>query len=141
MPKRQRSHCRDRDELHVRRVSALEQAQDWWLAVADDPYAAPGIIRELLRCPSVVCDAPEAFQALAWARGAHGIILAGGGGALGVKLGDALHQDGTMRFRPELGLGEEADVDYMQSTVGLIWRALVLWMFLVLVVTVAHSLG
>ena len=80
-------------------------------------------------------------QALAWARGAHGIILASGGGALGVKLGDALHQDGAMRFRPELGLGEEADVDYMQSTVGLIWRALVLWMFLVLVVTVAHSLG
>jgi hypothetical protein len=25
--------------------------------------------------------------------------------------------------------------------VGLIWRALVLWMFLVFVVTVAHSLG
>jgi adenosylcobinamide-phosphate synthase len=80
-------------------------------------------------------------QALAWARGAHGIILASGGGALGVKLGDALHHDGAMRFRPELGLGEEADVDYMQSAVGLIWRALVLWMFLVLVVTVAHSLG
>ena len=46
-----------------------------------------------------------------------------------------------MQFRPELGLGDEADVDYMQSTVGLIWRALVLWMFLVFVVTVAHSLG
>lgn len=80
-------------------------------------------------------------QALAWARGAHGIILASGGGALGVKLGDALHQDGTVRFRPELGLGEEADVDYMQSAIGLIWRALVVWMFLVLVVTVAHSMG
>jgi cobalamin biosynthesis protein CobD/CbiB len=80
-------------------------------------------------------------QALAWARGAHGIILASGGGALGVRLGDALREDGTVKFRPELGLGEEADVDYMQSTVGLIWRALVLWMFLLLVVTVAHSLG
>lgn len=80
-------------------------------------------------------------QAVSWARGAHGIILSSGGGALGVKLGEALHQDGAMRFRPELGLGEEADVDYMQSAVGLIWRALVLWMFLVLVVTIAHSLG
>jgi adenosylcobinamide-phosphate synthase len=80
-------------------------------------------------------------QARAWARGAHGIILASGGGALGVKLGDTLHQDGSLKFRPELGLGDEADVDYMQSAVGLIWRALVLWMFLVFVVTVAHSLG
>jgi adenosylcobinamide-phosphate synthase len=80
-------------------------------------------------------------QALAWARGAHGIILATGGGALGVRLGDALHTEGAMQFRPELGLGEDADADYMQSAVGLIWRALVLWMFLVLVVTVAHSLG
>ena len=80
-------------------------------------------------------------QALAWARGAHGVILASGGGALGVKLGDTLHQDGSVRFRPELGLGDEAAVDYMQSAVGLIWRALVLWMFLVFIVTVAHSLG
>jgi adenosylcobinamide-phosphate synthase len=80
-------------------------------------------------------------QALAWARGAHGIILASGGGALGVKLGDALHEDGSVKFRPELGLGDEADVDYMQSAVGLIWRALVLWMFLLFIVTVAHSLG
>lgn len=80
-------------------------------------------------------------QARAWARGAHGVILAAGGGALGVRLGNTVHQDGALRFRPELGLGEEADADYMQSGVGLIWRALVLWMFLVLVVTVAHSLG
>ena len=40
---------------------------------------------------------------------------------------------------PSSGLGDEADVDYMQSAIGLIWRALVLWMFLVFVVTVAHS--
>lgn len=58
-----------------------------------------------------------------------------------MRLGDTLHQYGSMEFRPEMGTGEEADVDYMQSTVGLIWRALVLWMFLVLLVTVAHSLG
>ena len=81
-------------------------------------------------------------QALAWAARTHGVILATGGGALGVRLGDALHMDdGTLEFRPELGLGDEADVDYMHSTVGLIWRALVLWMFLIFIVTVAHSLG
>ena len=81
------------------------------------------------------------MQALAWARGAHGLILASGGGAIGVRLGNPVHQGGSMQFRPELGIGDEADVDYMQSAVGLIWRALVLWMFLMFVVTVAHSLG
>jgi cobalamin biosynthesis protein CobD/CbiB len=81
-------------------------------------------------------------QARAWARGAHGLILASGGGAIGVRLGDPLHETGgNVQFRPELGTGEDADVDYMQSAVGLIWRALVLWMFIVLLITIVHSLG
>jgi adenosylcobinamide-phosphate synthase len=80
-------------------------------------------------------------QARSWGTLAHGIILSSGAGAIGVRLGDPLHQDGSMEFRPEIGTGEEADADYMQSTVGLIWRALVLWLFLVLLVSVAHSLG
>lgn len=80
-------------------------------------------------------------QAIAWAARAQGIILASGAGALGVRLGGALRQGATVEYRPELGSGDEADVDYMQSAVGLIWRALVLWMFLLFVVTVAHSLG
>jgi len=80
-------------------------------------------------------------QALSWATHTHGIILAAGAGALGVRLGDTLHQHGTLQFRPEMGIGEEPDVVSMHGTVGLIWRALVLWMFLLLLVTVAHSLG
>jgi len=80
-------------------------------------------------------------QAAAWATRAHGVILASGGGALGVRLGDVLHQHGALLFRPEAGTGEEADADYMESAVGLVWRSLVLWMFLVLIVTIAYSLG
>lgn len=80
-------------------------------------------------------------QAPSWTADAQAILLASGGGALGVRLGDVLRQAEGVEYRPELGMGDEADVDYMQSTIGLIWRALVLWMFLVFVVTVAHSLG
>ena len=80
-------------------------------------------------------------QAAAWALESHGILLASGGGALGVRLGAALHQHGTLQFRPELGVGEEADTDFMQSAIGLIWRALVLWMFLIFLVSLAHALG
>jgi len=80
-------------------------------------------------------------QAQSWTMHSHGIILSSGAGAIGVRLGETLHQYGSMELRPEMGTGDEADIDYMQSTVGLIWRALVLWMFLVLLVTVAHALG
>lgn len=80
-------------------------------------------------------------QAQSWMRQAEGILLAAGAGAIGVRLGDALHEYGSVSYRPEMGAGEAADVVYMHSTVGLIWRALVLWMFLVLLVTLARALG
>ncbi len=80
-------------------------------------------------------------QAAAWTVPSHGILLAAGGGALGVRLGDTLHQHGTLHYRPELGLGDEADPDTMRHAVGLIWRALVLWMFLILLVSLANALG
>jgi adenosylcobinamide-phosphate synthase len=80
-------------------------------------------------------------QAAAWAEQPHGILLAAGAGALGVLLGDTLHQHGGLHYRPVLGLGDEADADQMQYAVGLIWRALVLWMFLILLVSLAHALG
>jgi cobalamin biosynthesis protein CobD/CbiB len=80
-------------------------------------------------------------QTPSWTASADGVLVASGGGALGVRLGATVHQGGTVEFRPELGTGEEADVDYMASATGLIWRALVLWLFLIFIVTVAHSLG
>lgn len=98
-------------------------------------------------CFAIVGDFEDAIycwrtQAAAWAVQANGIILAAGGGALGVRLGDSLHQsDGSFQFRPELGTGDDADADYMENATGLIWRALVLWLFLVFIVSLAHALG
>lgn len=80
-------------------------------------------------------------QATVWADEAEGIILASGAGALGVKLGGVLPQAGSEHLRPELGAGDPADADYLSSATGLIWRALVMWMMLISVVTIAHSLG
>jgi len=48
-----------------------------------------------------------------------------------------LHEEGGIVYRPQLGEGDDADVDYMQAAVGLIWRALVLWLFLILLATIA----
>jgi cobalamin biosynthesis protein CobD/CbiB len=81
-------------------------------------------------------------QAASWVPTEQGIILASGAGALGVKLGEPLREvGGGVIYRPELGVGEAADSDLMQSAVGMIWRALILWLAVVLLVTLAHWAG
>lgn len=77
-------------------------------------------------------------QAMQWAQEGAGILLASGAGALGVRLGGPLPYDGSVEFRPELGMGDDADADYIDSAVGLIWRTLVLWLVLLVLLTLAH---
>lgn len=81
------------------------------------------------------------MQAAGWSPQSDGVILASGGGAIGVHLGEALREDGGVHYRPELGTGEEADVDHMPQAFGLVSRALALWVFLIFVVSLAHALG
>ncbi len=80
-------------------------------------------------------------QAATWLDPEQGVVLASGAGALGVRLGETLHHHGTVNFRPELGLGDDADVNTMISAVGMIWRALVIWMFILALLTVARWAG
>lgn len=80
-------------------------------------------------------------QAMAWNRGAEGVVLASGAGALGIKLGGALREDGMLNQRPELGIGDDVDVEDLRSAVGLIWRSLVLWLILLFIVSVAKAIG
>jgi len=60
-------------------------------------------------------------------------VLASGAGALGIQLGgphpDA---DGALETRPEIGIGDAVEAEVLPSAVGLVWRALVLWLLLVL---------
>lgn len=70
-----------------------------------------------------------------------GIVLASGAGALGVQLGRSVIDEGEVSERAELGLGEPADVDFMQSAVGLVWRATVLWMLLLFLLGLASLAG
>jgi adenosylcobinamide-phosphate synthase len=59
------------------------------------------------------------------------------GSASGMPVLDA----GEMADRAEIGTGEEADVDFMESAVGLVWRALVLWLLLLLLLGLASLVG
>lgn len=80
-------------------------------------------------------------QAASWMNHNQGIILASGAGALGICLGDSLQEPGGEYYRPELGVGEKADMDFLQSAVGLVWRTLVLWLALILLLEMASWAG
>jgi hypothetical protein len=53
------------------------------------------------------------------------------GGSLPVAVGEP-------EYRPEIGMGEAADAELLPSGVGLVWRALVLWLLLMLLLTLAY---
>ncbi len=73
-------------------------------------------------------------QAAQWVRPEEGIILASGAGALGVRLGEPIASGGGWIDRPVLGLGEPAREDALASLSGLLWRALIVWMIVYLLV-------
>lgn len=80
-------------------------------------------------------------QSRRWSDKASGVLLASAAGALGVQLGGAVHQHGTLEHRPELGAGDETDPDHLDVAERLVWRSVALWMFLIFLVTVAYALG
>ena len=68
-----------------------------------------------------------------------GILLASGGGAIGVELGGPVRgPGGEPEERVVVGTGERADAELLPSAVGLAWRALVLWLLLTLLLTLAN---
>ena len=79
-------------------------------------------------------------QARSWLDQTDGVVLAAGAGAMGVRLGMPMQEVEGMQPRPELGVGEPADGPFLDSTVGLVWRALVVWVFVLLLITVARVL-
>jgi adenosylcobinamide-phosphate synthase len=88
-----------------------------------------------------------------WDDEAIGIILSAGGGAMGLRLGTAAENasdippadvatlEAAGAADADAPLGEEATARALQSTVGLAWRALLLWMLLLLLLSFAVWLG
>jgi adenosylcobinamide-phosphate synthase len=82
-----------------------------------------------------------------WKNESEGIILASGGGAIGIWLGGAQENAIEMPVdtvvidavpsETEVMPGEPATVRSLQSAVGLVWRALLLWMLLLLLLSMA----
>jgi cobalamin biosynthesis protein CobD/CbiB len=66
-------------------------------------------------------------QARTWTDPNAGVVLAAGAGAMGVRLGMPVQEVDGLQPRPELGVGDDADGPFLDTTVGMLWRALVLW--------------
>lgn len=96
-------------------------------------FAIAGDLEDALQCWRT--------QAQAWIDPAAGVILASGAGALGARLGGPMRNEYGVSYRPELGTGDEPDVNYMQSAVGLVWRTLLIWLIVLLLVTLARWVG
>ncbi len=79
-------------------------------------------------------------QARGWPDPNAGVVLATGAGAMGVRLGMPLAGEDD-QARPELGVGEDADVPALDATVGLLWRALVVWIFVLVLLSLGRVLG
>ena len=59
-----------------------------------------------------------------------GPVMACGAGALGLRLGGSARYDGQRRHRPALGWGSAPRGADINRALGLLWRALVIWMVL-----------
>ncbi len=133
-----RDHWGERRDADEDRFSAFSRTVFHW--------ADWGPVRLTAVSFAVVGDFEDALycwrtQAGNWSDSSQGIVLASGAGAIGVRLGSTLGSVEPIEVRAELGMGEEADAELMTSAVGLIWRALVLWLFVILLITAATWLG
>ena len=79
-------------------------------------------------------------QARNWPDPDAGVVLAAGAGAMGVRLGMPVQELEGMQPRPEIGVGDAAEAPFLDSTVGLLWRAVVVWVFVLIVVSAARLL-
>lgn len=110
------------------------QALDWLpVRVTAAAFAVVGDFEDAVYC--------WRSQAARWPDRLLGVVLAAGAGALGVRLGMPIIRNGMLEDRPDIGIGDDADTPFLDSTVGLIWRSLVLWLAMLLVIAAAGAVS
>ena len=95
--------------------------------------------------PEIFADHGEAYfregerKVIARLLDSGAAVLATGGGALGVQLGGPMPGvDGEPEPRPDVGLGDAVEAEVLPSAVGLVWRALIVWLLLVFLLSLAN---
>lgn len=81
-----------------------------------------------------------------WPDANDGVLLAAGSGALGARLAGPLAEPSSLDALGSVDggpmpVGDDCTPRTLQSAVGLVWRAVILWMILLLMLTIAVWLG
>ncbi|CAH2775529.1 MAG: Similar to cobalamin biosynthesis protein CbiB [uncultured Caballeronia sp.] len=73
-----------------------------------------------------------------WPGANEGVLLAAGSGALGARLAEPLSVEAlAVGDASPLSVGDDCAPRTLQSAVGLVWRAVILWMLLLLMLSIA----
>lgn len=106
----------------------LFEVLDWLPArMTAFAFAVVGDFEDALHC--------WRHQASEWREASQAVIMTAGAGALGIRLGVARLPDEVSRT--DYGVGDVPVPESMDSAVGLLWRALLFWLLLLLALTVA----
>lgn len=89
------------------------------------------------------------FHRAKWSNEIDAVILAAGAGALGVRLGSPLPEPSSseaLRLAesgepPIIDIGVEASLRSLRSAIGLVWRAVVLWLAVIALVSISALIG
>ncbi len=112
-------------------AARLDDALNWLPArLTALAYAVVGETAQALRCWQA--------QGRRWPSPNAGVVMAAGAGALGVRLGGPAPYHGAWRARPVLGQGRGADADTPTRALGLVRRALALWLLAVVLAGMAR---
>ncbi len=82
-------------------------------------YALSGKFAQSIHCiknQKAVSEGPNA-----------GLVMAAGGGALGIELGGPVTYDGNIDHRPVLGTGREVESRDIIRSIRLVWRSMGIW--------------
>jgi len=112
----------------------------WAAARLDDALNWPAA-RITALCYALMGDTANALgcwrqQARAFDSPNAGPVMSAGAGALRLQLGGGGHYHGAWRARAILGNGAEPGDDDIHRTLGLLWRALIVWCVLIVLVDV-----
>ncbi|CAH2791416.1 MAG: Similar to cobalamin biosynthesis protein CbiB [uncultured Caballeronia sp.] len=72
-----------------------------------------------------------------WPDANEGVLLAAGSGALGARLAEPLSVEALAVGDASPPVGDDCTPKTLQSAVGLVWRAVILWMLLLLMLSIA----
>ena len=113
----------DRYILFGRTAAKIDDFLNWIPArLTAFGYAVCGSFRMSIACMKLQKAESEGPNA--------GLVMAAGGGALGIKLGGPVIYHGQLDVRPVLGTGRSVEAIDIVRSINLVWRTICMWLLI-----------